>query len=379
MALHDVIENILTLNGAVTEKQDDDRLNIILPPQVANILNTPEYTTLCFSYNQLHDDTVYATYDSEFFQSIRKLLDLTGRFAFAEFETKLPAIEKVSSMVEQKIGFDNATFRIEKTDIEEVFYLLFFVKFTALSDEKHEGLLPIMVNSTNASITTLHATDIIEELTEQQTPNNIPPDTMNRMFHIANRAVPKLIEAKIGDFTRSLERRLNRDIRRVYEYYEALKTQIKDIIAKKTGNSSMDEFTNRRSSTLILEEDVNKLRNKLVAIEAEQKWKVSDLVTKYTMSIKWDTVGSIAVRTRTIQCLINIKRRLGTRQFPVTYNPMLRQLDPLTCESCFVETANLVCDDHLHIVCRNCLKPCPHCGKEYCRKCYTVCPKCKKI
>lgn len=377
--LPDVIENILTLNGAATEKQDDDRIDVILSPQVANMLNIPEYITLCFSYNQVDGNAIYASYDSEFFQSIRKLLDLTGRFAFAGFETKLPATEKISLMAEQKTGFDNATFRIDKTDIAEVFYLLFFVKYNALSDEKYEGLLPIMVNSTNASVATLHAPEIIEDFTEQQDSGDISQDTMNRLFHIADRAVPKLVEAKMADFIRSLERRLNRDIRRVYEYYEVLKTQTKDIIAKKTGNSPINEHTNRRTSALLSEEDMNKLRNKLAAIESEQEWKIRDLVAKYAMSVKWNTVGALAIRTQTVQCRINIKRRLETRPFLVTYNPLLRQLDRLTCESCFSETAILVCDEHLHIVCRNCLKPCPHCGKEYCRKCYTVCPKCKKI
>ncbi len=68
-----------------------------------------------------------------------------------------------------------------------------------------------------------------------------------------------------------------------------------------------------------------------------------------------------------------IKRRLASRQFPVTYNPLTRHLDPLPCESCFhPKGAFYICDDRLHIVCAGCFRTCPDCSKQYCHACNSV-------
>lgn len=407
--LHEVITNILTYYGAEVEKTRDGCLDVIVPPEVSKILNIPEYARLSFSYGETYDNAIYASYNSEFFGSIKNLFASRGRFAIASFEPYTLNIEKLSKVMTEKIVFRNATFRLDRTETSTINYLLLFFRYTALSDEKHEGVMPLLINETNLSIMPLFGNSIdgiMEKLKEAESTH--PPFSKRRqgwikVFQVAYAAATQMVQERLKDFVKSLERRLNRDVKRVYEYYETLKDETKTAIMHKAISAEgpteisrhdpqaieklMDYF--KKGEELIwrqIEERINKdegvgrLLNKLNAIEAEQKWKITDLIGKYALSIQVEPVAALSIETQAPVFWINIKRRLASRQFPFTYNPIVRQFDILPCEACFALSGGYyICDDKLHIVCGRCFTICPHCRKQYCRACYKgTCPKCKK-
>lgn len=81
-----------------------------------------------------------------------KLFSVKGRFSAAKYEASFqPKMEKVTKSISEKITFSNATFRIEKTEQKNIPYLLVNFKYTALSDEKHEGVMPVLINVLNLS------------------------------------------------------------------------------------------------------------------------------------------------------------------------------------------------------------------------------------
>lgn len=371
--LPEVIADILAYKGAEVEKKGDGGIEILSPPEVSSILNIPEYVRLTFSYGENPADRVYASYDSEFFRSISHLLSDTGRFAIASLEPYTPNSEKMSKAIKEKLAFGNATFRLDKTETSDISYLLCLFRYSALSDEKHEGILPILINEKNLSSLSyeFNTSDLTERFTE---PNEWKVEEERkkekqgwmRVFRAAHISAIRRVEERMKDFIKSLERRLNRDIRRVYEYYESLKSEARIAIGRKIASSERDG-------------EIDKLRHKLEIIEAEQKWKVQDLIAKYALSIRVEPAAMIKIETKALFFWINIKRRLASRQFPLTYNPVVRQLDPLPCESCFnPHGVYYVCDDKLHILCGHCMKKCPSCGKQYCSACYNdKCPGCK--
>lgn len=358
--LPDVLADILTYHGAEVEKADDGSLDVVVPQEVSKILNMPEYARLIFSYDDDYHDEVYASYDSEFFRSIKTLFADSGRFSVATFETTIPNIEKLSRVVSEKIALNNAVFRLDRTEVKNISYLLVYFKYEALSDEKHEGILPLLINEMTLSVTPT-VQDIIGLKDMEEELKDIERKDINDVFRAAYLSVTQMIKAGLEDFKRSLERRLNRDIKRVYEYYETLKTEVKNAIEKKG-------------------ESADKLQNKLNVIEMEQRLKIQDLVSKYTLNIHIEPLSAIRLETATPVFWINIKRRLVTRLFPVAYNSIIRQLDILPCESCFnPKKPYYICDDKLHIICSTCFKICPDCGKQYCGVCYkNECPKCHK-
>lgn len=374
--LPEVITEILTYNGAIAEQTDNNVLDIILTRDLSETLSIPEYARLYFSHETQSDDGIYASYDSEVFSSMAKLFSVKGRFSAAKYEAPFqPNMEKLTKSISEKITFSNATFRIDKTEQRNIPYLLVYFKYTALSDEKHEGVMPVLINGLNLSASPFenYIGEFIHMLkeTEHVPGSDISRSEMMRVFKAAYSAGTRIVEDQLKDFVRSLERRLNRDTRRVYEYYATLKKETELAIWKKKRTQIEDKT--------IKGDGIERLSAKLEAIESERKWKIQDLISRYALSIQIEPVSAIRIETPTSLVLINIKRRLASRQFPVTYNPLTRHLDPLPCESCFhPKGAFYICDDRLHIVCAACFKTCPDCSKQYCHACNSACPKCRK-
>ena len=184
-----------------------------------------------------------------------------------------------------------------------------------------------------------------------------------------------MVKEGFAPFVKSLEKRLNRDTTRVFNYYETLKAETQRIFGKKrvSGKDSDD-------GTGIPDEEGKILSQKLDAIEGEKRWKIQDLVSKYALDVRIEPVCVIDVETETPVFWIEIRRRLSSRLFPLTYNPFLRKMDPLPCEACFYPRGGAyICDEKLHILCAACFSKCPECGRPYCSACSkSGCPRCRK-
>src|SRR3989304_158985 len=244
--LPEVITDILTYNGAIVEQTDNGVLDIIITTDLSETLNMPEYARLYFSHETQSDDGIYASYDSEVFSSMAKLFSVKGRFSAAKFEASFqPKMEKLTKSISEKITLSNATFRMERTEKKNIPYLLVYFKYTALSDEKHEGVMPVLINGLNLSVSPFE--NYVDELIPmlKETGHVSGSDTnrseMIKVFKAAYSAGTRIVEKRLKDFVRSLERRLNRDTRREYEYYETLKKETELSIWKKTRTHTDDK------------------------------------------------------------------------------------------------------------------------------------------
>jgi len=396
--LPEVTSAILTSCGAVMEEKDGDRIEFLATKELSEKLNIPEYGTLEFTPNASGEKSITASYDSDFFKSIEGLFTVKGRTIAVTYPTHKYHVEKLTKTVAKKMPFSNATFRFKNTENKTIRYTLFCFKYIAISDERKEGMLSLILNEVNNSI--MISGKDIDEILEKLKESDIKSEKLEKSIELlqsACSAAAMITKEKLSDFIKSLERRLNLDIKKGHEYYEILKEETRKAIEKKVvsdGLSSVeaknirrqlekDSETNVENIKKIRAKDingVNKLLDKLEAIDGEQKWKIHDLTSKYALSIQIDPISIINIETKSTIFWINIKRRLLTREFPLTYNPITRKIDPLPCESCFYPSGTYyVCDKKLHIVCSNCFKKCPHCEKYYCKACYkNKCPKCKK-
>lgn len=369
--LPEVIENILTYHGAVVEKTNDNCLEVLSPDSLSAALGFEEHSVLCFAYDKTEKGAIYASYDSELFKALSGLLAGKGEFSVASFKSSLPNTEKLLKNIHENIAFNNATFRIGEMEIKNISYLLCYFRYTATSDEKQEGIIQVLTNELNLSTAPL-ANEIValNEATEEL--KDIDRIKFRAVLQASYSAGIDMAKERLKDFIRSLERRLNRDVHRVHEYYETLKNEAIIAIKKKIVSAK---------DRIIKSEDVDDLlKKKINAIETEHKWKVQDLINKYSMNIQIEPVSIIRIETQSPVFWINIKRRLATRLFPVTYNPIFRQVDALPCELCFSpKKPYYICDDKLHIICSTCFRTCHDCGKQYCGVCYkNGCPKCHK-
>ncbi len=364
--LPEVMSDILAFQGAIIEKTADEGLEFLSPPSLAAILGIPEHGKMSFTYQSSHGEAISAGYDSDLFRAMANVFSGKSRLAMAAYSSPSLNIEKMSGSIAEKIILTNATFRLQKAETRAVNYLLGFFQYTALSDEKKEGLIPLLVSDLNLATCAPgeHITEIVEGLQEGVRDQKPKPE-ITKVFQAACSAVSTVVGEELSPFIKSLDKRLNRDIKRVFEYYETIKIETQKAVGKRA---------------LSGEQSVEKKREKVNAIETEKRWKIQDLISKYALNISIEPVAAIVIETQSPVFWLEIKRRLSSRPFPLTYNPLLRKLDPLPCESCFYPRGGYsICDDKLHIICSACFKKCPQCGKPFCSACHKHgCPRCSK-
>jgi hypothetical protein len=371
--LPEVLADILTLEGALLERTEDGCLEFVVPPSLSKTLGVPEHGKLSFAYHPFDESVISASYESEFFRSIDRLFSGKGKIARAVYSSQLPNVEKVSRWVSEKIVLSNASFRLQKVGNQRVAYALIFFKYVALSDEKREGVFSLLVNEQNLSTFPLN-TDLMAFWEGLKEPEEIltKSQEISKALQAGFSAASLIVKEEFEPFIKSLERRLNRDIIRVFEYYETLKSEIHKAFEKKF-------FSGRESSEAQSEEGRKVLSGKLDAVEGEKRWKIQDLVSKYALNIRIEPVCIIDIETESKIFLLEIKRRLSSRTFPLSYNPLLKKVDSLPCESCFYPRGTYyLCDEKLHILCATCFRKCPNCGREYCSVCHPRgCPRCR--
>ena len=371
--LPEVVTDILTLEGAILEKKNDACMEFLLPSSLAGILGIPEHGTLSFSPLPSFEETISASYESELFRALERLFSGKGKMAMAAYPSFLPPTEKISKWVSEKIALSNATFRLQKVEHQTVAYALILFKYVALSDEKREGAFLLLVNERNLSTLLLndHSVEFLADLKNPKEAFTKSPEETRKAVQAGFASASAIVKEEFVPFIKSLERRLNRDIKRVVEYYETLKAETQKAFEKKTllAGDSADEMP-----------EVNQiLSGKMDAIEGEKKGKIQDLISKYALDVRIEPVSVIDIEAESLVFWLDIRRRLSSRLFPLIYNPLVRKIDPLPCEGCFYPRGGYyICDEKLHILCASCFKKCPSCARQYCSACHPKgCPRCK--
>ncbi len=376
-SLPEVITEILSHEGAVLEKRDDGSLEFLLPPSLSHTLGLPEHGLLSFCSHPFSEGIIPAAYESEMFKSIEKLFQGKGKIARAAYPSHLPNIERLSKWISEKVVFVNATFRLQKVENQETAYALIVFRYVALSDEKREGVFSLLVNQGNLSTSLLNdkLDELLVDLKESDQVAATTGQETIKAVQAGLTAASFVLREEFAPFVKSLEKRLNRDTTRVFHYYETLKAETQRVLGKK-------EISGKDSGegTGVPDKMDKILSGKLEAIEGEKRWKIQDLVSKYALDVRIEPVCVIDIETETPVFWIEIKRRLSSRLFPLTYNPFHRKMDPLPCEACFHPRGGLyICDEKLHIFCAACFSKCPDCGRPYCSACSkSGCPRCSQ-
>lgn len=361
--LRDFTTALLSHSGALVEKVPDG-LEVILPNDVANALDLPEHTHLIFSTEG--KGGIHLTYDSELFKKLGDLLGERGRFSVVNLPASPVRLDKLGERLSEKVILQNAVFDLERNEEGPLSYLLAYFRYTARSDERQEGISALLVNERNLSVRPFQTEglDILEDTLEGPREGN-DLVVSEAVLKALCQAQTERVKEALFDFIKSLERRLNRDVARVHRYYQSLFAEAMRIAAKKAASG----------------EETEKAQRKIEAIETERKWKVQDLIAKYCLTVQMQPISFIRIETRAPVFWVALKRRKGRRSFPLTYNPVVKALDPLPCEGCFYpKRVSFVCDDRLHLVCPLCFAACPRCRREICRACQPRgCPRCKPV
>jgi hypothetical protein len=358
---------LLEHEGALVEPLEPQGLEAMLPDNLKRTIGAPEFLRLGFAA-ELPAGAERASLESDWLEKFERLLDERGRRLKFAASAAAPPLGHVERIVERNVVLQNAVYRLSRVEQAWTRYLIFIFRYTAISDEKREGIIRFGINLINGSaidpmVDQLLATAMDENATETVTKpavSQLPADwTAERLKKAITRAAPVRVRAQLSQFINGMQRRLDRDLERLHEYFGGLREESWRKLKRQKGDAARE-------------------RLRIEAAEREYQSKVADLKQKYDLRVNVEPVQTLELISQVQRVTLAIKRRKGERKLALDWNPIARQLDPPPCEwSLVADGSRVICDDQLHIVSPAGYAPCPQCCKEYCRVCSPRrCPKC---
>src|SRR5262249_56574627 len=125
-------------------------LEAMLPENLQRELGSPEFLRLGFAA-ELPVNAERASLESDWLERFTQLIGERGQRLKFVVNSQIPPLGNVERMVEHNVVLQNAVYRISQTERAWTRYLIFIFRYTAMSDEKREGLIRFGFNLNNAS------------------------------------------------------------------------------------------------------------------------------------------------------------------------------------------------------------------------------------
>jgi hypothetical protein len=249
-------------------------------------------------------------------------------------------------------------------------YVILDFRYSAVSDEKRDGVLRLGVNLATGALPDAVLDQLAPWLSADgaaaalPADADLPPDWQrDRLLELVDRALRPRLDTVLEPFVKVLRRRLDRDQERLYAYHndlhrEAARRQLQ-FAAGETGRQREEQ--------------------RIEAIRREYQAKLDDLSRQYAMRVAVEWVQTLELVMAVQRFTVQIRRRKAERVVQLDWNPLARRLETPACESSnSTDRPRLVCDDALHLVRADGLAPCAGCGKAFCRACHRErCPRCQ--
>ena len=365
--LREFAAGVLAEAGALVERLEPEGLEALLPAPVQQALQTSDWLRLGFA-PELPPGAQRVSLESDWLTRLGALLGEHGRHATCILPVVLPPLSHPERLLEHGLILPNAVYRLSGVRPAWTRYRLLVCRYTAISDEKREGVITFGLNLATGSALDPFVDVLLAAVTEADTtpeailPSDVelPPDwAVARLHTCLTRALPTRVQAHLHPFISGMQRRLDRDLAQVFEYYSGLRQESWQRLQRPGVDAAREQL-------------------RLEAAEREYHAKVADLRQKYALRITVELSQTLELRMPVQRLLLLVRRRKGERQIAMDWNPLARKLEPPPCEwSYTAEVTRLVCDEALHLVSPAAHAPCAHCGRAYCRVCQPrSCPKC---
>jgi hypothetical protein len=377
--LREFVAEVLERRGAAAEAVEPDGLEVLAPGPVRKALAWPELARLGFGA-QRPDGAIPIGLEGDWLDRFGALLGDDGRWSERQFTGGPPSCGDPERVLEHGLDLPNAVWRFQGVTATFTRCLVLAFRYTALSDEKREGLVWLGFNTaTGADITAIAAR--LRRLSGQEADWLAPTPEVRATAGpgwngatLESRVRPVLdarVKEDLAPFLRAMRRRLERDRDRVHGYHDDLRrTSLQRLAGLARANGEKADSDRRREEM------------RVAAIEREYRAKLDDLRRNYALRVTVEWVQALELYVPVQRFDVLIKRRKGERLIRMDWHPLVRALEPPPCEAGpslepNIERTRLVCDDSLHLVAPAGLAPCPSCAKPFCRACNpSACPRC---
>jgi hypothetical protein len=380
-ALRDFVADVLEIEGAAVEPLAPDGLDILAPEPLRLAMGWPELIRLGFGA-VLPGGATPVGFEGEWLDRFGALLHDRGRWA----ERQLPLVAPVpppgdpERLLDRAFDLPNATWRYRGAAPAWARCLLLLFRYTAVSDDKREGLVWLGFNQSTGAVLDDLLDRLFPFLVADQCDWREPDPGIRHAAGncwdaatLQSRISPLLenkVRRELEPFLRGMRRRLDRDRGRIHEYHQDLRLNALKRVAALAGAANEKAEAERRRETL-----------RVAAIEREYAAKIEDLRHNYALRVTVNWIQALEVYVPVHRYEVLIKRRKGERVLRLDWHAIVRAPELPLCEHGLgFDRTRLVCDERLHLTDAAGQAPCASCGKAWCRVCAPVqCPRCGAV
>lgn len=379
---------LLELAGAATQTLPHDQLEVLFPDEdTAQQFAAPPEAKLSFGA-EASPDAIAISLEASWLDRCRSFLDTHG----ARIELQLPDYPspriKAQSLLEGKLDLPNATFRTAGVEACYTRYVVVLARFQAVSEDRRDGVISIGFNvGTQAPIGSALGplTQAVDDQWAQwaQGARNdpgplsqrgavpAPPDT-TVLRDIVQRAIAPRVREQLAPFMAGLQRRLERDAERLFEFHKRLLDECRSKVAKHKRSASPDREK--------IKQAIARERARASAIQREYASAIEDLRGKYQVEVEITPVRVLDIIAPVQRIAIDILRRKSKKRVHLDIGVHGRSLEPLACDDDWGHGfRRWACDERVHLLSDAGFAPCPSCDKRYCRVCApSGCPRCRR-
>ncbi len=348
-------QDLLISRGALLEA-DEGALRALLPAEVAGTLGCGEWLSLNFEAGAGADD------GGEWIERLGALLPANCPVIAARLRQRAAVIGfDAAGVLDRELIIQNGVHRLVEDYSGLAQYFLCTIQYAVESDERSIGFFTVGVNASAGSLAPQPASMLraLQENMEDDPAFELPCEPLRKIAPALERAARREVRGLIGGFEQTANRRLDRDRQRVDTYYRGLLEQIEKRIARKSADKDL----------------VAKERSRAQATDLDRLAKLEDLRREYSLRVRLSLADVIAVGVPVREISVRLIRKKEQRNWMVHWNSIVRRLEPVMCEKCSGPAHPIyLCDDKVHILCKECLAQCPECGRTCCKVCQ---PRCK--
>ena len=378
-ALREFVVDMLESEGAAVDPVEPEGLDVLAPDALRAAMGWPELVRLGFGVEQ-PAGAIPVGLEGDWLDRFGALLGERGRFA--ERQIVLPGSvappNDPERWLERTLDLPNAVWRLQGVKPAWAGCLLLAFRYTAISDEKREGIIWLGFNCETGAVLGDEILGRLRRLLADDVQWHVPEaharsgegDAWDAAV-LSERVRPLLdhyVRRDLDPFLRAMRRRLDRDCARVHEYHNDLRRGALSKLAGLRKAASDKEESERKRETM-----------RVAAIEREYAAKLDDLRNNYALRVSVGWVQGLVLFAPVQRYEVLIKRRKGERIVTIDWHQAVRMMEPLRCDwGLGLERARLVCDEQLHLTGLEGQAPCASCGKAWCRACHGAsCPRCE--
>jgi hypothetical protein len=380
-ALREFVADMLESEGAAIEPVDPDGLEVLAPEPLRAAMGWPEFVRLGFGAT-LPAGAMPIRLEGDWLDRFGVLLGERGRFA----ERQLVVADNVGApsdperLLDRALDLPNAVWRLHDAKPAWTRCLLLAFRYTAISDEKREGLIWLGFNQGTGAVIDGDNLVRLRALLASVADWHVPELDTRRAAGavwgstaLAARVQPLVehhVRLDLEPFLNAMRRRLDRDRGRIHDYHDDLRRTAQMKLATLASAPGEKAEADRKRETM-----------RVAAIEREYAAKLDDLRHNYALRVTVDWMQGLTLVAPVHRYDVLIKRRKGERIIHIDWHPAIRVMEPPRCDwGLGVGRARLVCDDHLHLTDLSGQAPCLSCGKIWCRACHSAaCPRCGRV